>query len=61
MRINHKYIDYFFAVFETVVALSCIFNLFGDDTGFYRTMLGLAAFELAMRRFFDGLECDKNE
>lgn len=58
---KHKYIDYFFAVFEIVIVLSCIFKWFSDNTDFYRVMLGLAALELAMRRFFDGLERDKDE
>lgn len=56
---KHKYIDYFFAVFDIVVVLSCIFKWFNDNTDFYRIMLGLTAFELAIRRFFDGMECDK--
>ena len=58
---KHKYIDYFFAVFDIVVVVSCIFKWFNDNTDFYRLMLSLAAFELAIRHFSDGMECDKNE
>lgn len=58
---RHKYINYFFAAFDFIVVLSCIFKWFGNDIGFYRIMLGLTAFELALRRFSDGLECDNNE
>lgn len=57
---KRKYIDYFFAVFEFVVVLCCLFNWF-SDTNFYRWLLGTSAFELAWRRFFDGLERDDDE
>lgn len=58
---KHKYINYFFAVFDVVVVISCIFKWFNDNTDFYRLMLGLTALELAIRRFSDSLECDDNE
>ena len=56
MKINHKYIDYFFALFEFSILLSCIFNFKGADFIYYRFMLGICSAELGLRRLADAIK-----
>ena len=55
MEINHKYIDYFFALFEFSILLGCIFNFKGADLTYYRFMLGICSAELGLRRLADAI------
>lgn len=57
MRINHKYIDYFFAVFELFILICCILNL--NKVIDYRFMLGIASVELCARRLSDAIGGDE--
>lgn len=54
MKINHKYIDYFFAFFELFILICCILNL--NKIIDYRFMLGIASVELCFRRLSDAIE-----
>lgn len=58
MKINHKYIDYFFALFELSVLISCIFDAYKVNTNYYRFMLGIASVELCFRRLSDAIEVE---
>lgn len=49
MKINHKYVDYFFALFEFSIFLGCIFNLRGANFTYYRFMLAICSAELGLR------------
>jgi len=55
MEINHRYIDYFFAIYNLAIVICCIFNIFPSIV-FYRLILSFSAAELMMRRFMEGLE-----
>lgn len=61
MKINHKYIDYFFALFELSILLSCIFNAYKVNTDYYRFMLGICSAELCLRRLADAIKGERNE
>lgn len=56
MKINHKYVDYFFALFEFSIFLGCIFNLRGANFTYYRFMLAICSAELGLRRLADAIK-----
>lgn len=58
---KHKYIDYFFALFELSILIGCIFNLGGAAPSYYRFMLGIASAELCLRRLDDAIKEEQNE
>ena len=53
---RHKYINYFFAAFDTFIILQCIFNFFTLSLTWYRWMLGVFAFECAGTRLLEAIK-----
>lgn len=53
---RQKYINYFFAAFDTFVILQCIFLFFTPTLTLYRWMLGIFAFECAGTRLLEAMK-----